>query len=73
MDKLKSMFTSWKTTAVGLFTLACGSAELLNALPEQYSKVGFGVCMVLVGLGFVAAKDSNVSHAPVAADQPKAS
>ena len=71
MDKLKSMFSSWKTTAVGLLTLACGSAELLNALPEQYSKVGFGVCMTLAGLGFLAAKDADKSHAPVPSDQPK--
>lgn len=55
---------SWKTGVVGGLTLICGATEIIGMLPEKYSMGLMKVCLTLVGLGLIAAKDSNVSHAP---------
>jgi hypothetical protein len=70
-DKVKTLLASWKTTATGLLAVACGAGEYFGLLPDKYAAIAPAVCTILVGLGLVAAKDGDKSHAPVPADAPK--
>ena len=70
-DKVKTMMTSWKTGLIGLLTVACGSGEAFGLLPDKYAAMAPAICTILIGLGFVAAKDADKSHAPVPADSAK--
>ncbi len=61
---MKSLMTSWKTTVLGGLAIVCTTSALLDVLPERWRGAAQGVCMILVSLGLIAAKDGNVSHSP---------
>lgn len=61
---MNAFLTSWKTSAMGALALLCAGSELTGLMPEKWSGVMNGVCMILVSLGVIAAKDANVSHSP---------
>lgn len=68
---LKSLATSWKTTACGVLAALCATSSLLELMPPQWSGAAQGFCMILVSLGVIAAKDANVSHSEQPADPQK--
>jgi len=62
------MWASWKTTAMGVLVLVCGGTNYAQVLPEQYNSLLMLFCGVCTAFGLIAAKDSNVSNAPIPAE-----
>lgn len=60
---MKSFLVSWKTSLMGVLALVCGGTEVAGFLPDKYRGAATGICMVLMSLGLIAAKDANVSNA----------
>lgn len=65
-QKLFSLAGSWKTSLLGALALMCSGSELIGLLPEKYKGTMTGVCMILVSLGVIAAKDFNKTNAAAA-------
>ena len=59
------MLTNWKTSLMGVLVLACGGTNYAGVLPEKYNSLLMLFCGVCTAFGLIAAKDSNVSNAPV--------
>lgn len=70
-QKLFSLAGSWKTSLLGAMALVCSGTELIGLLPDQYKGTMTGVCMILVSLGVIAAKDFNKTNAIVATSTPQ--
>lgn len=70
-QKLFSLAGSWKTSLLGALALMCSGTELIGLLPEKYKGTMTGVCMILVSLGVIAAKDFNKTNAIVATSTPQ--
>jgi hypothetical protein len=63
MDIL-AMFTSWKTTLAGIAVGATAIAKLANdASSGDFGSIGTDLMGIFAGLGFLVAKDSNVTNA----------
>lgn len=68
-QKLFSLAGSWKTSLLGALALMCSGTELIGLLPEQYKGTMTGVCMVLVSMGVIVAKDYNKTNAAIVTTQ----
>lgn len=68
-QKLFSLAGSWKTTLLGALALMCSGSELIGLLPEQYRGTMTGVCMILVSMGVIVAKDYNKTNAAIVTTQ----
>lgn len=68
-QKLFSLAGSWKTSLLGAMALVCSGTELIGLLPDQYKGTMTGVCMILVSLGVIAAKDFNKTNAAIVTPQ----
>jgi hypothetical protein len=68
-QKLFSLAGSWKTTLLGALALMCSGSELIGLLPEQYRGTMTGVCMILVSMGVIVAKDYNKTNAAIITPQ----
>lgn len=63
-DKLKLFFTNWKTAVPGLLAAVCASDSLFfGFLPEAWHAKGTALCVFLVAMGLIAAKDADKSNA----------
>lgn len=70
-EKLTSLAGSWKTSLLGGLALLCSGSDVLGLLPEKYAHAMSGLCMILVSLGVIAAKDFNKTNAVVATTVPQ--
>jgi len=60
----QSIKTSWWPAVCGLLALICEGSAMAGLLPEDYQGAMRGVCMVLVSLGLIGAKQANKTNAP---------
>lgn len=63
MQTLIAMFTNWKTAVPGALSIACGSADLMGLIPAPYQNAAIHVCLFLLAIGVIAAKDADKSNA----------
>lgn len=71
LEKMTSLAGSWKTTMLGVLALLCSGTEMIGLLPENYKGALTGVCMVLVSMGIIVAKDFNKTNAIMATRVPQ--
>lgn len=69
-EKIKGMLLNWKTTLAGATVLLCGGSSVLELLPPQWQTIASGVCTIAVGLGLIAAKDSDERNAKAPSTTP---
>ncbi len=73
--KIKLFFTNWKTSVPALLAMACASDSLaFHIMPEDWAAKGTALCIFMVSIGLIAAKDADKSNAstpnPVAQSVP---
>lgn len=63
MQTLIAMFSNWKTAVPGALSIVCGSADLMGLIPPPYQNAAIHVCLFLLAIGVIAAKDADKSNA----------
>lgn len=64
-EKLMLFFTNWKTSVPALLAMACaGDSLFFHMMPEDWASKATALCVFLVSIGLIAAKDADKSNAP---------
>lgn len=70
MEKVRLMFANWKTAIPGVLILLCGGSSYMDLIPAAWQMSANGFCMLMTGLGLIAAKDADKSNSPKAVATP---
>lgn len=67
LTKLKIFFSNWKTTVPGLLALLCATDSVyLHVLPPDWEAKAGALCIFLVSVGLIAAKDGDKTNSGTA-------
>lgn len=67
ITKLKLFFSNWKTTVPGLLALLCATDSVyLHVLPPEWEEKAGALCIFLVSIGLIAAKDGDKTNSGTA-------
>lgn len=67
ITKLKIFFSNWKTTVPGVLALLCATDSVyLHVLPPEWEEKAGALCIFLVSIGLIAAKDSDKTNSGTA-------
>ncbi len=64
LDKLKVFLANYKTTVPGILALLCGlDSEFFKFMPPEWEEHATRICLILVAMGVIAAKDADKTGA----------
>jgi len=67
MEKIKLFLSNWKTTVPGLLALLCATdSAYLHVLPPEWEAKAGALCIFLVSIGLIAAKDGDKTNSGTA-------
>lgn len=67
MEKIKLFLSNWKTTVPGLLALLCATdSAYLHILPPEWEAKAGALCIFLVSVGLIAAKDGDKTNSGTA-------
>lgn len=61
--KIKLFFVNWKTAVPGALAGICAADEFFGYMPETWQVKSRAVCVFLIAMGLIAAKDADKSNA----------
>lgn len=66
MEKLILFLKNWKTSVPAGLAVACdGLATFTNVVPDEYMKYAHALCVFLLAVGLIGAKDADKTHSKV--------
>lgn len=67
ITKLKLFFSNWKTSIPGVLALLCATDSVyLHVLPPEWEAKAGALCIFLVSIGLIAAKDGDKTNSGTA-------